>query len=468
MSPLPRLLLVLLCVCTLGRLPAQAASDIVALWKERVTCTVAVEYLVETEIERRENLAYGTVLDNQGLIVLPPAAINLRYAPEQLRRFQVYVPGDLTPFDATYLGVDNLSGWHFVRAASAALPRLRPITDFIAKGDAPKINLTDEVWGIGLRGKDEDWMPYIMMSRIALINRLPMETAIAQQEITAPGLPAFNARGEFVGIGLSSFGQSFLQFSRTERGGAPVMMINLEESSALLTAPEALPLFARVPSNVLGRPIAWLGAFGLQPVDAEVSRILRIQDQGAAVVSEILEGSPAEKAGLKERDIIVALNGKSLPRFRPDRAVSTYIDQQVDALRPGDSLALTVLRNDERVTLTAVIADAPRQPREATRRYFERIGLTAREFVYDDAILRRAKASESTGLISHFVKPGSPAHSAGLLTDDWIREIDGIEVKNLDEAFSRLSLIEKDASRADFVLLVSRGGDTAVIRIKLK
>ncbi len=465
--PLSRLL-PLLCLLLSAPFVRSAAAGIPELWAERCACAVAVEFLVEAETERRENSSFGTVVDKEGLIMLPPVAINLRHTPQQLKQFKVYLPGESEPTDAVYLGVDSLSGCHFVRVGEAARAKLRPVTDFIPEGKVPAVGLTEEVWGLGLRGKEEDFIPYVMMSRIALINRLPQETAIAQQEITAPGLPVFNVRGEFVGIGLSSFGQSYIQFSRTERGGVPVMLVNVEETSAFLTAAESIPQFTRVPGSPFGRPMAWLGAFGLQAVDTEVARFLKLGNQSAAVIGEVLEGSPAEKAGLKERDVIVAINGTPLPRFRPDRSVATHIDRIVDGAKPGEVLTLTVLRDGQRLSMPATLTDSPKLAREASRRYFERLGFTGRECVYSDAILRRAKAAEALGLVAHFVKPGSPAASAGLQQEDWIKEIDGVEIKAPEEAFERLAAIEKDGTRNDFVLLVSRGGDTNILRVKLK
>ena len=67
----------------------------------------------------------------------------------------------------------------------------------------------------------------------------------------------------------------------------------------------------------------------------------------------------------------------------------------------------------------------------------------------------------------HFVKPNSPAATAGLRPDDWVREIDGEEMKTYDQALRKLAAIENDAGRTQFVLLVSRGGETTVLRAKL-
>jgi serine protease Do len=72
------------------------------------------------------------------------------------------------------------------------------------------------------------------------------------------------------------------------------MLVNVEESSAFLLADEVLPYLGRIPTSLFGRPLAWLGTYGLQPVDPEVARYLKLDNQSAAVVSEVLEGSPAE------------------------------------------------------------------------------------------------------------------------------------------------------------------------------
>jgi serine protease Do len=58
--------------------------------------------------------------------------------------------------------------------------------------------------------------------------------------------------------------------------------------------------------------------------------------------------------------------------------------------------------------------------------------------------------------------------TAGLRPDDWIQEIDGTEVKTFADAVTKLAAIEADTSRTEFVLLASRGGETQVLRVKLK
>lgn len=448
--------------------PAARAADLPALWAERVKCTVAVEYVTQTELERRPTIAYGTVVDTNGTIILPSAAIDLRISPRQIRDFKVYLPGDPDGHPAEYLGRDAYTGWHFVRAAEALRSRLVPVTRFAGPTGLGEVTLSQEVWGIGLRNKEEDFTPYILQSHVALVQSLPQRTAIAQQEVAGPGLPVFDAEGRFVGLGASSFGQTFLEFSGSDRGGSPVMLVNIEESSAFLVAPEVLPNIGRTPKNAFGRPLAWLGAYGLEPMDREVATFLKLEAQSGAVVSEVLEGSPAEKAGLKAHDIILGVDGTPIPRFKPDRVVVDYLERLIAARLPGDTMTLSLLRGSTRLELKVPLAEEPRLVREADRQFFEKIGFTAREFVYGDAIARHSPAGDLTGIVAHLVKPNSPADIAGLRPDDWIKEIDGTEVKDFAAAVAKLSEIEKDLLRSETVFLVSRGGDTAVLRIKLR
>ena len=88
-----------------------------------------------------------------------------------------------------------------------------------------------------------------------------------------------------------SFGQNFLIFSRNQRGN-PIVLVNVEESSVVLLASEVLPHLGRVPQSVTGRPIAWFGAYGLQPMDPEVAKLLKLENQSGVVVSDTRAGTP--------------------------------------------------------------------------------------------------------------------------------------------------------------------------------
>jgi serine protease Do len=455
-----------LLICAAGS-PGLAGAELPALWQERVKCVVAVEYVTETEVERRPTVSMGTVIDSGGTIILQSGAIDPRAATWQLKEFRVYLPGEAASSPGEYLGQDAYTGWHFVRADEKTRARLTPVTAFAAGAGTSAPAPSEFVWGIGLRPKEEDFLPYILQSHVALVQSSPQLTAIAQHEVAAPGLPVFDRAGALAGLAGPSGGQTFLQISRSGRP-APTMLINVEESSAFLIASEVLPHLGRIPKSVSGRPLAWLGAYGLEPMDREVAKFLNLSAQSGAVVSEVLDGSPAQLAGLRDRDIILALDGRPLPQLKPDRVVVTYIEREVERRAPGDSFAMSVLRGTERLELKATLGEQPKLVREADRKYFDRLGVTAREFVYGDAIERRVKPSAPSGVVAHFVKASSPVAVAGLRPEDWIKEIDGTEAKSFAGATARLAEIEADVARPEFVMLVARGNETAVLRVKLK
>lgn len=433
------------------------------MFQERLRSVVAVEFLVQTELERRPVFVLGTVADDAGLIILPGTAIAPQMAPSQLKDFKVYRPNNGDPFTAEYLGQDPFTGWHFVRVEMKGRADLVPVSHYAV---AAEPTLGEVLWGIGLRNKDEEFAPYFQSGQVAIVTRLPQKTAIMTADVAGPGLPVFNARGEFAGLAVNSFGQNFLVFSRNQNG-TPILLVNVDESSVALLAAEVLPNLGRVPRAVSGRPIAWLGAYGLQPLDPSVAKFLKLDKQSGVVLSDIMEGSPADLAGLKERDIVLAVDGQPLPRLKPDRVVLGYFGQQMLKRVPGDSLRLTVRRGGEQLEIGVKLGDEPKMVREAERNYFEKLGFTIREFLYNDSIVHRTKPAERRGVVVHFVKPNSPTATAGLRPDDWVREIDGVEISTYADANQRLAAIESDKTRAEFVLLVSRGGETSVLRVKL-
>ncbi len=446
-----------------------SAADLSALWAERLKSVVMVEFFTDGELERQATEVPGVVVDETGLIIFSGQAVNNRVMLTQLKDFRVHLPG--TPgtqfFAAEYLGPDEFTGWHFIRVEEKARAHLVPITRYAA-ATASEPKVAEELWGIGLRKKTENFLPYFMSSRVAMVQAMPQRSAVLAQDVAGHGLPVFNAAGEFVGLTVGGYGQTFLQVFANDRGAQPVLMINPDESSVVLLASEILPYLARVPHGINGRPLAWLGANGLMALDPEIAGFMGLSEQSAIGISEVLEGSPAEKAGLLARDIIVSLDGQPLPLIKPDQAAVTYFEREIDRREPGVKMKLGVLRDGTKLSIYAVLEDAPELPREAPRRYFDFLGITVRKFTYPDGAIRGVKLADHRGVIAHFVKSKSPAAVAGLRTDDWIKTIDGAEVANFTDAEKLLEAIEADRARTEYVVTVDREGKITELHIKLK
>ncbi len=450
---------------SLGR--ATDDSSLPDLMEERLAAVVAVQFTIEHELDRTVNYAYGMVIDREGTVILESGAISERATPEQLVDFRVYRPDRPTTVysKANYIGHDGFTTWHFIRIEPEGREGLRPITDFLPPEGQVVPRVAEQVWGIGLRKKDEDFRPYFLSDRVSMVTELPQLTAIALGDVAGRCLPVFNLKGEFIGVGISGFGESRIIYSQRRRGEMSVM-INPDETGAFRLVSDVILAVDRVPDNPYGRPLPWFGIDGIDPLDPEVAEFLGLAGSSGLVISEILPGSPAETAGLQPRDILIALDGVPLPRLKPDQVVVSYLQRDILRRLPGSQLTLTVLRNREQLELPLTLTSAPKTPNEAERRYYEQLGLTVREIVYSDAVDRRADPQNLFGVIAHFVKPSSPVAVAGVQVDDWIREIDGRAIDTYEAAVETLNDVA-GSGRPEVVLLVSRAGETSVVRVKL-
>ena len=73
---------------------------------------------------------------------------------------------------------------------------------------------------------------------------------------------------------------------------------------------------------------------------------------GYADVVAVLPGSPAEKAGLQQRDVIRSFNGRAVPD-------KVFLRSRVAEAEINSKVQLTVVRDGQEMTLTAEIAEAP-------------------------------------------------------------------------------------------------------------
>jgi serine protease Do len=433
------------------------------LFEQRSKSVVAVEFFVESETERRPSTVVGLVADDRGLVVLLDSAISGWLPPAQLKDFRVYSTGSREGVPSEYLGQDFLTGWHFLRAGEALHARVVPCTAF----DPATPRIGDEVWGIGVMSKEYDFQPFLLGSRVALLQELPQRVGYAIQDVASPGAPVFTRSGAFCGWAGNPVPQERVLLLENERYN--VGLQNANGTGSFFLASEVLPYLGRVPAAPTGQDVPWLGIVGVQPVEPEVAKFLNLADQAAVVVSDVIKDGPAARAGMEPRDIVVALDGRPFPRFRPERVVTTHLEREIMLRKPGDVLRFGVVRGSERREIEVTLGRQPKPLKEAGREYFDRLGVTIREFVLYDAIARRlTEPDEEQGVIANFVKPNSPAHAAGLQQGDLIREIDAQSVGNFGTAAELLRAIAENPARTEFVLLISRGAETQVLRVRLK
>jgi len=206
-----------------------------------------------------------------------------------------------------------------------------------------------------------------------------------------------------------------------------------------------------IPANMMKTVMAQLvkhgevrrGVLGvnIQTLTPDIAESMGATNAQGALVSQVVEGSAAEKAGLKAGDIITAVNGKSVKD-------ASGLRNAIGLLSIGDRVDVALLRDGKPRRVTAVIGERDAAA-EAAAAGMHR-GLEGAELA--DA--------QGGGVLIRTVAEGSPAAQRGLRANDVITGVGRTRVANLAE-FQRAT-----EGAAAFVLQIRRGSAMLVIPIR--
>ncbi len=150
------------------------------------------------------------------------------------------------------------------------------------------------------------------------------------------GGPLVNLRGEIIGINTAIGNYSG---SGTWQGVGFAIPSNTVRRSL-----ESIISTGRVVRGYLG--------VAMQELTPEIAAQLGVPNQPGALITGIAPGSPAEKAGLKEGDVVIAFNGKAIHGIRD-------LFRQVSSTPVGGTVEIKILRNKNEETLSATIEEQP-------------------------------------------------------------------------------------------------------------
>jgi serine protease Do len=202
---------------------------------------------------------------------------------------------------------------------------------------------------------------------------------------------------------------------------------------------------------------AWLGV-GIQDLTPELADYYHVKEQKGALVTQVYEGDPADKAGIKTGDIITEVEGKKVSSSRD-------LSRSIANAPVGKQIPITLLRDGKektvRVELTERLdSDAP--VKVATKRS-NGLGLQVIELKPETA--RRAGLPEDEkGVLVTQVQPGGKGDLAGIQSGDVIKEINRKPVTSPKEVKSQIDKVKS----GDTVQMLIKRAHAGLIALKIK
>lgn len=250
------------------------------------------------------------------------------------------------------------------------------------------------------------------------------------------GGPLVNIRGEVVGINTAIVPRQRIGFA---------IPINLAKS--------ILPQLRERGKVTWG----FLGV-GIQDIDSQLAQALEMPEKKGALVTNVLPGLAAEKAGLKRGDVILEYDGDPIEDVRD-------LQRRVARTAKGKRVKIKILRQGSVASLTAAVGEFTQEVlvrREESPEPPPRdvLGLSLEELTPE--IAKRFKLSMDEGVVVTEVTEGSAAARAGVRPGDLLAEVDQKPVKSLEEVRQAL----KGWTRQSHLVLIQRGDSYFYVAIR--
>jgi serine protease Do len=276
---------------------------------------------------RTEAVGSGVVVDHNGYI------ITNNHVVDKADKIQVKFPGDLTEYDAKVIGVDSPTDLAVIRVQgrNGLVPARIGNSDAVQVGDwamavGSPFNFQETVTAGIISAKNRDVDPNMQFQHF-----LQTDAAINPGN---SGGPLLNMRGEVIGINTAIASRS-----GQYEGIGFALPIN-----TAVQVYNAIIKNGKVTRGGVGVSLSLTN-------DAQTPALLKsVGASEGAFVQNVTPGGPADKAGIKDGDVIVAIDGK--PVHDGDQLIG------IVTLTPiGNPLEFTVLRDGKRVNCRVVVGD---------------------------------------------------------------------------------------------------------------
>ena len=347
---------------------------------------------------------------------------------------------DRREFTAKVIGSDQQSDVALLKIAATGLPALR-------LGDSRQLKPGQWVVAIGSPFGLDHSVTAGIVSAVGRSNPYAdqryvpfIQTDVAINRGNSGG-PLLNTRGEVVGINSQIFSNS---------GGYMGVSFAIPIDTAM-GAVQQLKATGKVSRGQIGVQV--------QQIDYEKAKGLGLQDTRGALVAAIVDGSPAQKAGIEVGDVIRTFNGIAIND-------SSDLPPLVGAMAPGSRAKLGVLRGERNLNVDVVLsqlndsiaADMTDQPAPAADAA-NPLGLVGQPLDGDDRGQLGLKPNEGVGIARI---EGLAARNAGLQPGDVVLRVGNVVVGSPAALDRELGKVRAGQT---VMLLVRRGGATQFVAV---
>ena len=200
----------------------------------------------------------------------------------------------------------------------------------------------------------------------------------------------------------------------------------------------------------------WLGVV-IQKITPELVEGFGLEEDSGALVSRVIPEGPADKAGIRQGDVIRKFDGKAIDDFGdlPRLVAATPVNEKIDVV---------VLRDGKQKTLHARIAELE-EPREFARVSVEQksgtkaFGIRVQDLTPD--LAEQLDVEGEAGVVVSSLNPGGSAERAGIRRGDVIVEVNRAEIADSGDLEEQLSEADDRA-----LLLIRRGESQLYVPIE--
>jgi len=342
---------------------------------------------------------------------------------------------DKEEFKAKVVGTDPRTDIALIKiAAKKKLPH-------VGLGNSEKLDVGEWVVAIGNPfGLGHTVTAGIVSAKGRIIGSGPYDDFIQTDASINPGNsggPLFNLKGEVVGINTAII-----------QGGQGIGF--------------ATPI--QLAKSILGQlkekgkvTRGWLGVY-IQRLSPDVAENLGVAGKQGALVSDVTKGGPAEKAGIRSGDVIVAFDGKEI---RDEHELPAL----VAVTKPGSKVNVKVVRDGKEQMIPVAIAEMEGEPGKPAAHpdLTKGVGLTVQDITPE--IAQRFEIGDTKGVLVTSVENGSPADDAGFQERDIVRQVNRQPAPNVAE-FAKL--MKKFKSDKTILFLVERGESRMILAVTMK